>query len=70
MSYNCNDSFCKDGNCPGCKDGVTWCEDPACAPYCSSNCIRSGEDKAFMIIAVIFFLIFGLIVMICYYNNI
>lgn len=31
----CSDpDFCENGNCPGCLNGVPWCYDPRCAPYC------------------------------------
>lgn len=28
---------CPNGNCIGCKNGVPWCTDPRCSPYCA-NC--------------------------------
>lgn len=27
-------AHCPSGNCPGCKDGKPWCEDPKCTPLC------------------------------------
>ena len=35
MSDYCSDPVtCRNGDCIGCKKGVTWCQDPRCDPYC------------------------------------
>lgn len=32
----CQKTTCYQGNCPGCKNGEKWCDDPKCTPYCTS----------------------------------
>lgn len=34
MGKLCERESCFEGNCPGCKDGQRWCQDPRCEPYC------------------------------------
>ena len=34
MDGICQSNTCHQGNCPGCKDGQIWCDDPRCSPYC------------------------------------
>lgn len=35
MDNHCKDPWrCPGGTCEGCRDGIRWCQDPACAPYC------------------------------------
>lgn len=53
---NCADPVsCPGGNCIGCKDGVTWCQDPRCAPYCpGSQCtIPDTHDQNLNIVVTI-----------------
>lgn len=40
----CNNKFCPDGNCIGCKNGQVWCQDPRCQPYCSMCAIQTTTD--------------------------
>lgn len=43
MSNPCNEPVCG-GNCPGCKDGQRWCQDPRCSPYCAGEqCIFPSD---------------------------
>lgn len=32
---NCDKDICPGGNCIGCENYTTWCQDPRCVPYCS-----------------------------------
>lgn len=42
---NCQDQmFCPTGNCPGCKNGEPWCNDPRCEPYCESCYMLDNYD--------------------------
>lgn len=34
MSHCADTVTCPGGNCPGCQDGVLWCADPRCSPFC------------------------------------
>lgn len=51
MSYRFQQSHCKDpilcpdGNCIGCKNGVTWCHDPRCDPYCTDCTPRDNQER-------------------------
>lgn len=44
MSNRCMSETCLNGNCPGCKNGEKYCEDPRCYPDCP-DC--SGETKLY-----------------------
>ena len=44
MSSYCLSNLCLNGNCPGCKNGVQFCEDPRCFPNCP-NCVTSGPTS-------------------------
>jgi uncharacterized protein (DUF983 family) len=42
---NCGDNVtCPGGNCPGCKNGKTWCQDPRCQPNCQGCELMSDHD--------------------------
>lgn len=57
MTDRCSDPvLCPNGNCPGCKNGQLWCQDPQCSPYCpSTTCIMtsSHDFNANMMILII-----------------
>jgi uncharacterized protein (DUF983 family) len=59
MDY-CSSISCPKGNCPGCKDGKVWCQDPRCEPYCM-NCGPPDDFKASVIIFLITLIILGLV---------
>lgn len=66
----CQRSTCKEGNCPGCKDGERWCDDSRCSPYCV-GCQPPGYN--FQIVNVLFatflvLLLLGLFVAIFFYG--
>ena len=42
---HCNNSLCKDGNCPGCSNGKRWCEDPDCFPYCRACELKKNHEE-------------------------
>lgn len=45
MTTYCNDPVsCINGNCVGCMNGVTWCQDPRCAPNCPDNICHIQSD--------------------------
>ena len=44
MSECMNPDTCPNGNCPGCRNGKVWCQDPRCAPYCQYCGIPSNFD--------------------------
>jgi hypothetical protein len=48
--------FCPSGNCSGCKDGVKWCADPRCAPFCSECYIQVDQptDHAISVVLIAF----------------
>lgn len=56
MSNHCSDPVsCKDGNCPGCKDGQLYCSDPRCSPYCQDCAfpVQTHDFNGGMVIVVI-----------------
>lgn len=57
MSHCQDPVTCPNGNCEGCKDGVLWCQDPRCQPYCPECSIPKDHDFAvwtmFLIIVLI-----------------
>ncbi len=64
MSEYCSDPiFCKDGNCIGCKDGQPWCQDPRCAPYCSSSICIMGNENDFAVNMVMIVILICLLTM-------
>lgn len=42
--HPCSSEVCKDGNCPGCKDGKINCSDNSCSPYCVGCKIDNNEN--------------------------
>ena len=60
MNKRCTSSFCKDGNCIGCKDGIRWCEDPRCHPRCE-DCEKPRSTFKFGIIVFFIVIIFVII---------
>ena len=70
MSSYCLSNECVNGNCPGCKNGMPYCEDPRCFPNCP-NCPNSNSSSngwgwwwyiivIVVIIIIIIFLFFAL----------
>lgn len=59
----CSDPFCKAGlYCPGCENGVPWCADPACAPYCAGCAAPENLDFAVnMTVLIIVVCLFALL---------
>lgn len=57
MTDCANPVVCLDGNCPGCKNGSTWCQDPRCAPYCFGGGCRIDDEHDFSGGSVIFIII-------------
>ncbi len=51
---NPNNPFCPSGNCTGCKDGIKWCNDPRCAPFCS-ECYIEGTQSTDHVISVVLY---------------
>lgn len=49
---DCTSVACKDGNCEGCKDGVKWCSDTRCSPYCSGCEIPEHHDYAASVVII------------------
>lgn len=46
MSH-CEDPItCPDGNCEGCSNGIKWCQDPRCEPYCRDCEMIQDHDTA------------------------
>ena len=45
MSDHCsNPDMCPGGNCPGCRNGKVWCQDPRCGPYCQNCAVPKSFD--------------------------
>ena len=42
---------CPNGNCPGCKNGKLWCDDPRCSPQCT-NCGITPHYNSFALITI------------------
>jgi hypothetical protein len=65
MSSYCSDPvICPNGNCEGCKDGETWCQDPRCAPYCPGGLCAIPDDHDFnanMVVIVILFCLIAIL---------
>lgn len=61
----CLSKLCEGGNCEGCKNGETWCDDPRCTPYCRGcpvhSQIRTGGWIVMIIIVIL--IIFAIIIM-------
>ncbi len=66
----CTGTFCPNGDCAGCKNGVKWCYDPRCAPFCSQCYIQPDIpiDHAVsvacisfisIVLAIILFIVYG-----------
>ena len=60
------DINCEGGNCIGCRNGIKWCDDTRCNPYCTDCLPNKDNYKVEIIIFVfvglfIFILLFGLI---------
>lgn len=56
MSANCNPDVCPDGNCIGCQNGQTWCQDPRCDPYCPNCPIPDDYDFVVNMVMIIIIL--------------
>lgn len=58
----CDPESCPGGNCVGCKDGKTWCQDPRCDPYCPACAIP--QDYDFMVNVVMIIIVMCLLLVI------
>lgn len=57
---SCSDPVtCPGGNCIGCKDGQTWCQDPRCEPYCADCSVPPDHDtiSGIVVVLIVFCLI-------------
>ena len=62
----CQEKSCVGGNCPGCRDGHLWCDDPRCHPYCR-GCQENDNSNTFdLIIFGVIILAFVIIIIIVY----
>lgn len=57
MSNRCSTSTCLNGNCPGCKNGVLFCEDPRCFPNCQDCNTNTASNSNWILITVILILL-------------
>src|SRR3990167_3410950 len=57
-----NPVTCLNGNCPGCKDGKKYCQDPRCAPNCPGSNCTIDKDHDFNGGAVVIVIVFCLLV--------
>ncbi len=57
---HCQNTDCQDGNCPGCKNGNLWCDDPRCHPNCEDCPLN---DNTFVTFLIVIFVIFGLLLL-------
>ena len=70
MSNCSNEKICPGGNCVGCNNGQTWCDDPRCHPYCPGEACFMHEEHdpvANIVITVIFFCLAALLVVLWLY---
>lgn len=66
----CERETCVNGNCPGCKDGKRWCDDPRCSPYCT-GCKppkQNFELVNIMFALFVFILILGVFISLYFYG--
>ena len=60
MGDRCSNAIvCPGGNCPGCKDGLPFCGDPRCAPFCNGCLMPEHHDSVlgWVIVAIILLLL-------------
>ena len=53
-------SNCINGNCPGCRNGTSYCNDPRCYPNCA-NCTTSVPNNNNWIIITIILVLLGVL---------
>jgi cytoskeletal protein RodZ len=65
----CSGPSCPDGNCIGCRNGLLWCGDPRCSPFCSEcPIVQDNWSTVVIIVIVIIGLVILLIVVIFYWK--
>ena len=57
MSNPCAALSCLNGNCPGCKNGTLYCEDPRCYPNCSGCNTKPPSSSNWILITLILILL-------------
>ena len=70
MGKVCDRSTCYQGNCPGCKDGQRWCDDPQCAPYCTGCLPPKGnfEMVNMLMASFLVILLLGIFISLYFYG--
>ena len=65
---SCSDPLtCPDGNCPGCKNGQTWCQDPRCSPFCRNCAMQQDHDFNGTIVVIVIIICLLAILFIMWY---
>lgn len=62
MSTRCTLSTCVNGNCPGCRNGALYCNDPRCYPNCT-DCNTSTSNTTWILTLVILILLVILLIL-------
>lgn len=63
MSNPCAASNCLNGNCPGCRNGVLYCNDPRCYPKCTGCDTKTDNNSNWILITVILVLLVILLIL-------
>ena len=58
---SCQSPTCQNGNCEGCKNGKTWCNDPRCFPYCRDCQLPKNHETNANIVVWLLFSLLGAI---------
>ena len=73
MSSYCSSSTCLNGNCPGCRNGSKYCNDPRCYPDCpdcssetSISCVKKRSTWDWILLIVVTVLAIVLLVLIAW----
>lgn len=73
MSSYCSSSDCLNGNCPGCRNGTKYCNDPRCYPDCpdcsgetSLNCTNKRSTWDWILLIVVTVLAIVLLILIAW----
>lgn len=66
-----NTKTCPNGNCPGCRNGQVWCQDPRCVGSCP-DCFYDPDrerTEGLMIMLIVVIMLFVLIIIVVNYGH-
>lgn len=67
MSSICSDTTkCPGGNCPGCRNGLPYCQDPRCYPNCQ-GCNTSTPSNSNWILVTVILVLLGIMLILAFF---